>query len=229
MTRDFERAMRDANRDRSADDQDFYPTPVWAARAGGELVKKLDPRARTAWEPACGAGHMVHGLRDYFDVVHASDAYAYDGNAIRDFLVDGPGPDVDWIITNPPFVRLEQFVRLAHQRARRGVAMLARVAALESIGRHTLLTADAPLTVFAPFSERVPMHKGRWEPDGATAAFYGWFVWLKPELRPARMMARIGGELRPATDWIAPGAEIRLTRADDVRLFGALDRSREAA
>lgn len=205
-----------------ADDPDFFPTPPWGARAGAELIRRLDPApALSAWEPACGAGHMVHGLRDYFPWVHASDAYHYGGNAIHDFLGGGrPYVSADWIVTNPPFAHLEAFVRTAWPLARRGVAMLMRAAALETVGRYSLLYRDCPLTVFAPFSERLPMGKGRWDPDLSSAAFYAWFVWLKPELRPRRFMARVGGEYFPATVPIPPGTEARLTHPDDARLFG---------
>ena len=213
----------------AADDPDFFPTPPWGARAGAELVRRLDPAARVVWECASGAGHMAHGLRDYFPVVRLSDAYAYDGEARFDFLSDGPGPfEADWIITNPPFAPLEAFVRAAWPRARRGVAMLMRAGALESIGRYSLLYRDCPLTVFAPFSERLPMHRARWEPDGSSAAFYAWFLFCKPVLRPARFMARVGGDLYPATVPIPPGTEARLTRPSDAALFGVVDRSEKA-
>jgi hypothetical protein len=218
----------------SPDDPDFFPTPPWGARAGGELIKRLDPRLASIWEPCCGAGHMVHGLKDY-GLVWASDAYGYDGNMIADFLDDGAAESMaaafapDWIVGNPPFNQIEAFIRQAWRLAPRGVAMLMRAAALESVGRHSLLYRDCPLTVFAPFSERLPMAKGRWEPDLSSAAFYAWFIWLKPALRPQRFMARLGGDWFPATVPIPPGSEVRLTRADDALLFGAADRSRVAA
>lgn len=221
--------MMSAHRASDGSDPDFYPTPIWAARAGAELVKLFDPKARTCWEPACGAGHMVHALRDYFDHVWASDAYPYDGNAVLDFVAAGVGlPDADWIVTNPPFILAEEFIRLAYARARRGVAMLLRAAAMETVARFNLMSpgGDCPLTVFAPFAERVPMHKGRWEPDGTTAAFYAWLIWLKPALRPQRFMARLFDDHHPAVHWIAPGAEARLTKPRDAELFGALDRAR---
>lgn len=217
------------------DDLDFFPTPPWGARAGGELIRRLDPRAARCWEPACGAGHMVHGLKDYFADIVATDIGAYDGNLIGDFLDDdwrtwaSTWFSADWIATNPPFNELESFVRKAWDLAPRGVAMLMRAAGLETVGRYSLLYRDCPLTVFAPFSERLPMAKGRWEPDGSTAAFYAWFIWLKPVLRPQRFMARIGDDYFPATVPIPPGTEARLTHHDDARLFGAVDRSRAAA
>ncbi len=225
-----ERVVMASRQPTAPDDPDFFPTPPWGARAGGELIRRLDPRAREIWEPACGAGHMVHGLRDVFPVVYGSDAYAYDANDIFDFLRgDVTERRPEWIVTNPPFAFVEAFIRRAWSCADRGVAMLCRAAMLETIGRHSLLYRDCPLTVFAPFSERLAMAKGRWEPDGSTAAFYAWFVWLKPALRPRRFMARIGDDWFPATVPIPPGTEARLTHPDDARLFGAVDRSKAAA
>lgn len=210
-----------ASRDPGADSIDFFPTPPWGARAGAELIKRLDPAARSAWEPACGAGHMGHGLTDYFETVHASDISLYDGNAIHDFVGGGPdqealpfGP-VDWIVTNPPFGLVEPFIRQAWKSARRGVAMLMRAGVLEGQARYPLLGQECPLTVFAPFSERLPMHRARYCTETSTAAFYAWFIWLKPALRPERFMARIGGKHHPATLTIAPGARLRLLRPSD--------------
>lgn len=212
-----------ASRDPQADDVDFFPTPPWAARAGGELIKRLDPGVRSVWEPACGAGHMVHGLKDCFDVVHGSDLCLYDGNVVHDFLGAAPPPfSADWIVTNPPFCALEPFIRRAWGRAGRGVAMLMRGAVLEGQARYRLLHQDLPLTVFAPFSERVPMTKARYDAEVTTASFYAWFLWLKPVLRPARMMARVDGALRPAVLPIAPGQRAALTRASDM-VFACTD------
>lgn len=226
------RAVMASRQATSPDDPDFFPTAPWAGRAGAEVVRRLDPAAVEAWESACGAGHLVHALGDYFPKVWASDAYDYDGNAILDFLADDlAGRSVEWIITNPPFGdgRAEAFIRRAYRVAARGVAVFGRVGLLDSIGRYSLLYRDCPLTVFAPFSERVCLTKGRWEPDGSTAAFYAWFIWLKPALRPNRFMARIGADYFPATVPIPPGTEARLTRGDDARRFGAADRSRVSA
>lgn len=207
-----------AHRDPDADDVDFFPTAPWAARAGGEVIRLFDPVARTCWEPACGPGMMVHGLRDYFDVVHASDAYLYDGNVIHDFVGAAASPwSVDWIVTNPPFAPGEAFIRRAYAEAKRGVAMLMRTAVLEGQGRHRLLYGDCPLTAVAPFSERLPIVKGRYDPEATSAAFYSWFIWIKPELRPRRFMARVGGVSRPAVVDIAPGARVRLFRDSDLK------------
>jgi hypothetical protein len=210
-----------AHVDPDRDEVNFFPTPPWAARAGAELVKQLDPRARSAWEPACGGGHMVHGLADFFPIVHASDKYLYDRNALWDF-VGGDSSDEgwpeppwrpDWVITNPPFDLTAEFIQRAHQVARRGVAMLMRGGLLEGQERHQLLTQTCPLTYFAPFSERVPMFKQRWDPAKSTAAFYAWFIWLKTRRGPPRP---------PQILWIAPGAKARLSRPSDLA-FAAVE------
>ncbi len=207
------------------DDLDFFPTPPWAARAGGELIRSLDPDALTCWEPAAGAGHMAHGLAAYFPIVIQSDIHRYERRVdpicarIADFLDPAddfiPAGDVDWIVTNPPFARGEEFVRRAWDIAGRGVAMLLRLSFLEGGARHKLLYDDCPLTVVAPFAERVPMTKGRWDPNASTATAYAWFIWLKPE---------VSGDLPcwPTLRGIAPGAKARLTHPDDARLFAEL-------
>lgn len=205
-----------ASRDPDADSVDFFPTAPWGARAGAEVIRQFDPAARSCWEPACGPGMMVHGLRDYFDVVDASDAYLYGGHVVHDFIGVAPSPfAADWIVTNPPFAPAEAFIRRAYAEARRGVAMLLRTGVLEGQRRHGLLYGDCPLTAVAPFSERLPIVKGRYDPEITSAAFYSWFIWIKPALRPTRFMARVGGAHRPAVIDIPPGTAARLTRASD--------------
>ena len=63
------------------------------------------------------------------------------------------------------------------------------------------------------FSERVPMVKGRWDPDGSTATSYAWFVWHlnRPDDSPTTL------------DWIPPRHRELLTRPDDAARFAAPD------
>lgn len=218
-----------ASRDPQSDDVDFFPTQPWGARAGAEIIRQLDPQARSAWECACGPMMMVHGLTDYLQTVHASDAYLYDGNRIHDFLGEAPPPfAADWIVTNPPFSHLEAFIARAWALARRGVAMLLPARALHGVERHGLLFGQVPLTVYSPFSERLPMHKGVYDPDRSTAAEYAWFFFLKPALRPRRFMVRFGDAWRPGVLEIGPGTKKRLFRASDLQ-FAAGGRAREVA
>jgi hypothetical protein len=193
---------------------DFYPTPPWAARVGAELISRIDPDARTVWEPACGQGHMAEPLGERFDV-HVSDVYDYGYGTVLDFLDDSAWkqmPPVDWIVTNPPFSNGGQFVSLGLERARRGVAMLCRLAFVESKARYDVMQS---LTLLAPFAERVPMQLGSWNPKLASATAYAWFLWDKRNLGARRF------------EMIPPGTRLRLWAINDTARFGQ-DRRRTA-
>lgn len=203
---------------------EFFPTPPWAARAGGELITRLEPEPATVWEPCCGQGHMAHGLGDYFEAVAASDIHDHGWpgqDAVVDFFdpeLDAPG-GADWIVTNPPFGKAAEIVEVGLRRARRGVALLARASLLESAGRFGLMFGDNPLRVFAPFIERVPMQLGGWDPKGSTATAYAWFIWVTPEFR-AELVDRCEAADDPVIWPVPPGTKARLTKRDDARLFG---------
>lgn len=201
---------------------DYFPTQPWAARALAELVLRIDPRARSAWEPACGEGIMAHGLADYFDRLVMSDIADYGvGGLTVDFMApdaQAPGGPVDWVITNPPFKdgMAEAFIRLARQRARRGVAVLVRLGMLETVGRYSLWTGPDRAALACPFAERVPILLGDCDPDDRSAAAYMVAIWLNdPDLA-----ADFPGEtvLRP----IEPGQRKRLFRASDRRFLANL-------
>lgn len=185
---------------------DFFPTPPWATRAGAELIKRQDPDAELVWEPACGEGHMAEPLREYFEVI-ASDVHPYGYGHQVDFLSADGHVDCDWIVTNPPFKVAADFLRHGLRRARRGVALLLRLPFLEGAERYHLLHGEQPLTFCAPFSERVPMALGRWDPELSSATAYAWFVWDK-QSQPM--------PIQP----IGPGTRARLWRPDDAARFG---------
>ncbi len=191
-------------------DLDFFPTPPWAARACGELILTLDPDARSVIDPACGQGHFIGPLRQYFESTFASDIHDYGrGFAVADFLAADFEPDsIDWVATNPPFSQAQAFIERGVAVARRGVLMLCRIALLEGIGRFETLYGGAnPLTVCAPFVERVPMQLGSWDPGLSSASCYAAFVWIK------------GAAPRPLMP-IPPGTRARLWKSDDVARFG---------
>lgn len=197
---------------------DFFPTPPWATRALCEHV--LDPKylkALRCWEPAAGRGHMAEALAEYFGQVHASDVFDYGcGYGVGSFT--GAGPDVaacpftpHFVITNPPFNAAQDFVHRALDviaPAGGGVAMLVRTAWLESRGRYDELFAVRPPRQVALFVERVPMVKGRWDPDASTATSYAWVLW-----------GAGSGQRETRLTWIPPGCREALTKPDDRRRF----------
>lgn len=208
-------------------DPELFPTPPWGARAGGELVRRLDPEARTCWECACGSGHMVHGLQDYFDRVVATDRHDWGWSeaGVYDFLGDpGPPPIArpDWIITNPPFGPAEPFIAAALERAQRGVAMLLRLNFLETSRREQLIWGARPVTVVAPFIERLAITKGRWDPNGSTAQAYAWFIWLSPWIRKPAWLGP-GTQMIP----ILTGTKARLSKPTDLVYAGPCARAVE--
>lgn len=208
-----------SSRQEPDDSLDFFPTPPWATRALIErVIQSADvgivdaPLAEyTAWEPACGEGHMAEVLREYVTDVLATDVFDYGyGDATLDFTSDleaGAHADRDFIVTNPPFgAKSEEFVLQALRLARVGVAMFVRLQWLETVGRYERIFKDNPPTLIAFFAERVNLCKGRWDPEGGTATAYIWLVWIK-------------GEAPRAPFWIAPGCREAFTRPDDAMRF----------
>jgi hypothetical protein len=198
------------------DSLDYFPTPPWATRAfmarmrAEALIEDQD----VIWEPACGEGHMAAVLSETNSVL-ASDIHPYGFGLVNDFTLPavpvhaklGAHCVADWIITNPPFNLAETFARLGLQRARSGVALLVRLSWLESASRHALFEQHPPALVLIHAS-RVPMVKGRWDPDASTATGYCWVVWM-------------GGTEITRLEWIGPDAKALHHRQSDVDRFCA--------
>lgn len=214
-----------ASRADPLDSLDYFPTPPWATRALLEHVVGLDVGDMVAWEPAAGSGHMSDVLGERFMVVYASDVHDYgrgysdgSGYAVGSFV--GEGPDVvrvpcehvDWIITNPPFKLAMEFAERALDVARVGVALLVRSVWSEGRERYERLFSKRPPSIVAAFSERVPMVKGRWDPQATTATAYSWYVWRKHHpVLPGRPVTLF--------EWIPPGCRAHLTYGGDVKKF----------
>lgn len=137
----------------------YFPTPPWATRALTEWLAAEtgeDLSGQSAWEPACGEGHMVRPLLEVFGAVRASDVARYGmiGGLGDHELVDFVGlpsacaPQCDWVITNPPFVLGEAFVAAAMRSSRKGFALLVRSAFVEGEERYRDLFALARPTSF---------------------------------------------------------------------------------
>lgn len=190
---------------------DFFATPPFASRAGAELVLEADPEALSGawWEPACGDGIMAECLRETNQHMVISDLEPQGDYAKCDFLSGAePLSKVRWVVTNPPFGHAAAFVRRGLEIADRGVAVLCRLAFLETLDRFTL--HHCHLTTLAPFCERVPMQLGPWNPKCSTATAYAWFLYDKNG----------AGNLGPRVRLIEPGTKARLSRPGDVQRFG---------
>lgn len=184
-----------ASRASTRDALDDFPTPPWATRAF--LHHVMVPLADkplidlTAWEPAANRRFMARALGEYFGQVFETDIEDYGAGVSRlDFisLRDGLGltplpgfaADVDWIVTNPPFKDLQDWIDVAMKTARVGFALLCRTAAIETVDRfEKLWKAQQGHLLFAQYVERVPMVEGRCDPAASSATAYGWIVWKR--------------------------------------------------
>ena len=117
---------------------DFFPTPMWATRALCEALTFggcFSLKCYTAWEPACGEGHMARTLMVYFQGVASSDVHDHGFGELKDLLLWDLDPyRMDWIITNPPFRLAREFALTALERAEIGLPLLVRSVWLEGGG-----------------------------------------------------------------------------------------------
>ena len=222
------------------DSLDDFPTPPWATRA---LIRFLiaagyPVASQAAWEPCANRGFMVRPMLESFASVRASDVMAYSDHVLTvppeviDFATTGrTEPAVDWVFANPPFRLAEEFIAVARDVARVGVAMLVRGAFTEGTGRYGRLFGKRPPDFELKFTERVVMLKGRLiragapdpfnlddngEPrDASTATSYVWLVWL----------AEGDGDTRAR--WIAP-CRLKLEREGDYPDYGPIAREEAA-
>jgi hypothetical protein len=155
-------------------EHDFYPTQAWATR---ELLARVNVRGRLI-EPCVGRGDISTLLAADTRV---TQVYTNDVDRARAAHEHSDATDpawwarlsqVDWVVTNPPFVVAHKIVPLAFQHARLGAAMLLRLTYLEPCeGRAEWLQATPPTRwIVLP---RISF-TGDGKTDSVTCA---WFVW----------------------------------------------------
>lgn len=157
---------------------DFYCTPPEAVRA----LLKAEQFSGTIWEPACGDGAIVNVLRDTGHRVYATDLVdrgCPDSESRVDFLMEqAPSFAIGAIVTNPPYALAQRFVARALTLAVPKVAMLLRLAFLESTGRSAILDGGNLARVY-PFRNRLArMHRHGWTGKRSSSSIaFAWFVW----------------------------------------------------
>jgi hypothetical protein len=134
------------------------------------------------WEPACGPGAIVGELRRAGHQVIATDTKDYGcpkSTGGIDFLKAQSAPEgVGTILTNPPFMHANAFVRHALTLAPR-VVMLLRLLFIESQGRCDIIDGGRLRRVY-PFIDRLRMmHRAGWEGprSDSSGIQFAWFCW----------------------------------------------------
>jgi hypothetical protein len=157
---------------------DTYETPAVAV----EALLRVESLPEAIWEPACGPGSIVRALRTAGHRVYATDLVDYgckDSESGVDFLMEpAPGFYIGAIVTNPPFKLAREFVTHALTLGIPKVAMLLRLAFLESERRRAILDGGMLARVYV-FRNRLPMmHRAGWTgPRTSSATAFAWFVW----------------------------------------------------
>ncbi len=154
-------------------ENDFYPTP----REGtlGLLSKEIFHG--WIWEPACGDGAMSKVLEEAgYDVV-SSDIEPRGYGTQREFLTTTflMAPNV---ITNPPFILAQEFATHALDLGAEKVALLCKLAFLETIDR-TYWLETTPLESVWVFRKRLQLTRNGVKMKNGGMIAFAWFVWDK--------------------------------------------------
>ncbi len=185
------------NRASGKDGLDDFPTPPWATRSflahgvpGTGNEKPIE--GFTVWEPCANRGYMSNVLAERFGTVISTDIHDYGvGFPVVDFLEtavfpwDFDGIDLDWIITNPPFNKAEDFVHRWYNDMEpvENFALLLRMNWMEGVRRYNEVFSKYPPAYIYPYAERVPIVAGRLDRKGTTQMPYAWFVWERTKAK----------------------------------------------
>jgi hypothetical protein len=139
-------------------------------------------------EPACGKNAIVKVLSDKINI---TNLFYFDINNNCDFL--DHKAEVDYIITNPPYSKLDQFIVKAKQVATEKFAFLCKITHLGGVERfNSGIYSDPcyPLTKIYMFTRQANLNfNTKWNPnytelrdDGKYPAgmyYFCWLVWEK--------------------------------------------------
>jgi hypothetical protein len=161
----------------------MYSTPRSAVHA----LLAIETLPPCIWEPAAGHGAIVEVLRAKGHSVVASDIcdHGFKLDFVEDFFkVKNAPANCTAILTNPPYMLADQFVAHALTLAPT-VALLLRLAFLESVRRTTILERSGLARVHV-FRERLPMmHRAGWNgPRASSAIAFAWFTWQRGHTGP---------------------------------------------
>lgn len=193
--------------------KDLIPTPPYATRAFFEYVA---PRIKTyanessAWDPACGFGHMCDVFKEYgFKDVIGSDIkdYGYPNTKILD-INDAHSVEADVIVTNPPYALMDQFIKRGLSQSNKDFALLTRIQVLEGQRRYSNFYNVVPPTSVHVFSDRVPFKTGKVVRKAPKMFTHVWVYWDITNIRKY-------GPSDTTFSWIPPTVQKQLEKDGD--------------
>ncbi len=155
---------------------DFYETP----RVAVEALLGVEEFTGPIWECACGLCAISEVLIEHGHDVISTDLIARGyGTGGIDFLLEWQ-PQAPNVLTNPPYKLALEFAQHALGLTTGKVALLLRLAWLESHARQAFFASHPPARVWV-FAGRLPMmHRDGWTGRRASSAIpHAWFVWSK--------------------------------------------------
>lgn len=161
------------------EENDYYATEPLAT----ELLLKVESFSGNIIEPAVGGGHIASVLKKHnynvlcYDIVDRK----YNNTIVKDFLQNQEVFFNADIITNPPYVIAEEFVRKAITSIEKNhkVAMFLRLLFLESKKRKKLFEEYPPKTVYVASGRLNCAKNADFVQYPSSAMAYAWFVWEK--------------------------------------------------
>lgn len=181
-------ATANTKRNKDADDNDLYTTPLGALGALWEVAPKVLKRSKSITDPAFGLGDITRFFKEKGLYTVGNDLYNYgedfsqwnDKTTYVNFLEEGipVKHDKKVMVVNPPFTLTAEFLDKSLEEGYTNIFMFNRLNTLESVKRSMKFKSkEWPLRKVWVFERRVSCPKGVNYENTANSVAYAWY-WL---------------------------------------------------
>ena len=159
---------------------DYYATEPKAVR----LLLEMESFSNKIWECACGEMHLSDEMVRHGKSVFSTDIISRTDRIDQELDFIGIENNIAWdgdIITNPPYVYANQFIRKALQilQAGKKLALFMPIRYLEGKERKQIYLYHPPKTIYVSSGRLMCAINGRFDKQTGSAVSYAWFVWQK--------------------------------------------------
>ena len=160
--------------------EDFYSTHPNSVKS---FLQEFDFKSNLIWEPACGKGNISRVLKSKYNVYSTDLIDREYGDGQLNFLTCQilPKPEIDVILTNPPYKYAESFLLKALQLLpEKGLYIgFLPITFLEGKNRYKIYKNNNPKLVFVHSSRQGCDYFGRFDFINSGARAYIWAIWEK--------------------------------------------------